>query len=162
MVAVILGRMENEGEKSGEKMIFLVVWLRVEKMRDFGGVHKFSFLPLQNTISPNWSENWSEMWKKYLDKTVPTSFNVFGFFFFFWLFLFVLTLAFFPSFFFLLLFFFSFFGFVRTWWVLLLFLFFSFYFLFFLFYYFFKKTLLNDFLCYFLKCPLSSIHNFFL
>ena len=28
-------------------------------------------------------------------------------------------------------------------------------------FYFFKKTLLSDFLCYFLKCPLLSIQNFF-
>ena len=39
---------------------------------------------------------------------------------------------------------------------------FFFFFLNFYFYYFFKKTFLDDFLCYFLKCPLSSIHNFFL
>ena len=70
-VGVILGRMENKGEKSGEKMMFLVVWLRVEKRRDFGGVHKFSLLPLQNTVSPNWRETWSEKWEKYLDKTTP-------------------------------------------------------------------------------------------
>ena len=72
------------------------------------------------------------------------------FFFFFWLFLSLVTLGFF------LFFFFSFFGFVRTWQVLLLFLF-----KFFFYYYFFKKTLLDDSLCYFLKCSLSSIHNFF-
>ena len=30
----------------------------------------------------------------------------------------------------------------------------------FFFIFFFKKTLLDDFLCYFLKCSLSSIHNF--
>ena len=42
------------------------------------------------------------------------------------------------------------------------FFFFSFFiFLIFYFYYFFKKKLLDDFLCYFLKCPLSTIHNFF-
>ena len=39
---------------------------------------------------------------------------------------------------------------------------FFFFFLNFYFYYFFKKTFLDDFLCYFLKCPLSSVHNFFL
>ena len=68
-----------------------------------------------------------------------------------------------TGFLFLFLFFvFSFFGFVGTCWVLLLFLlvlllFFSFLFFFI---FFFKKTLLDDFLCYFLKCSLSSIHNF--
>ena len=42
------------------------------------------------------------------------------------------------------------------------FFFFSFFFFFliFIFIFIFKKTLLDDFLCYFLKCPLSSIHNF--
>ena len=60
MFGVILGRMENEGEKSEEKIMFLVVWLRVEKRRDFGGTHQFSLLLLQNTISPNWRENESE------------------------------------------------------------------------------------------------------
>ena len=69
--------------------------------------------------------------------------------FFFWK---KVTLAFCFCFFFL-----SFFGFVR-WWVLLLFL--LFFFLIFIFIFIFKKTLLDDFLCYFLKCPLSSIHNF--
>ena len=52
-----------------------------------------------------------------------------------------------------------FFGFVR-WWVLPLFLLF-FFFPNFYFYYFFKKTLLDGFLCYFLKCSLSSIHKIF-
>ena len=63
LVGVILRRMENEGEKSGEKMIFLVVWLRVEKRGDFGGAYKFSFLPLQNTLYPNWRENWVKIGK---------------------------------------------------------------------------------------------------
>ena len=36
--------MENEGKKSREKMMFLVVWLRVEKRRDFGETHATSFL----------------------------------------------------------------------------------------------------------------------
>ena len=84
----------------------------------------------------------------------------FLFFSFFSFFFFLLTFHFsgkagFLFFFFV---FFSFFGFVKTWWVLLLFLFFFFNFNF---YYFLKKTLLDDFLCYFLKCPFSSIHNFF-
>ena len=34
--------MKNEGGKSGEKMMFLVVWLRVEKRKDFGGFASFS------------------------------------------------------------------------------------------------------------------------
>ena len=69
--------MENEGEKSGEKMMFLVVWLRVEKRRDFGGTYQFSLLPLQNTISPNWRENESESWTK-----LPT-FSFYYYYFFF-------------------------------------------------------------------------------
>ena len=49
--------MENEGKKSGEKMVFVVIWLRVEKGRDFGGAHKFSLLPHQNIFLPNWGDN---------------------------------------------------------------------------------------------------------
>ena len=47
--------------------------------------------------------------------------------------------------------------------IALTFFFFSFFFFFlnFYFYYFFKKTFLDDFLYYFLKCSFSSIHNFF-
>ena len=63
--------MENEGEKSGEKMMFLVVWLRVEKRRDFGGTHQFSLLPFQNTISPDWRENESESWTKIFGQNYP-------------------------------------------------------------------------------------------
>ena len=58
-------------------MTFFSIWLRGGGGEKSGGAHKFSLLPLQNTISPNWSEKW----EKYLDKTAPTSFNVFGFFF---------------------------------------------------------------------------------
>ena len=57
------------------------VWLRGGGEKS-GGTHKFSLLPLQNTISPNWRENWNEKWGKYLDKTAPTSYNISGFFFF--------------------------------------------------------------------------------
>ena len=49
---VILKKMKNEGEKSGEKIMFLIVWLRVEKGRDFGGSTSFLSPPLQTTISP--------------------------------------------------------------------------------------------------------------
>ena len=45
---VILKEMKNEGEKSGEKIMFLIVLLRMEKGRDFGGVHKFSLSPSSN------------------------------------------------------------------------------------------------------------------
>ena len=58
-------------------MMFLVVWLRVEKRRDFGGTHQFSLLSLQNTISPNWRENESESWTK-----LPT-FSFYYYYFFF-------------------------------------------------------------------------------
>ena len=81
LVWVILERMENEGEKSGEKMMFLVVWLRVEKRRDYGGVHKFSLLPLQNTISPKLRENRSEKLTKIFEQNCPHF--LFSFFFFF-------------------------------------------------------------------------------
>ena len=105
----------------------------MEKGRDFGGVHKFSLSPSSN----------------YNLSTFHFS-SITGFLFLF------------------LFFVFSIFGFVRTCWVLLLFLlllllllFFSFFFLNFNYNYFFKKTLLDDFLCYFLKCSLSSIHKIF-
>ena len=96
---------KQRGWKIGWKIAFSTVWLRGGREEKSGGAHKFSLLPLQNTISSNWRENCSEKWKKYLDKTAPT------FFFFFlcnvgFLFLF-------------------FFGFVR-WWVLPLFLLFFF------------------------------------
>ena len=52
----MIGRMEN-GEKSGKKMVFVVIWLRVEKGRDFGGARNFSLLPHQNTFFLNWGEN---------------------------------------------------------------------------------------------------------
>ena len=78
-------------------------------------------------------------------------FNASGFFFFWlflcnaWLFVFVFCFLFFSFFLSLVLLGGGFF-------------FFSFFFLLnFNFYYFFKKTLLDDFLYYFLKCPLSSI-----
>ena len=82
------------------------VWLRGGGEEKSGGAHKFSLLPLQNTISLNWRENWEQ----YLDKTVPPllMFLAFSFFFFF------LTFPFFGNigFLFLFLFFFvfSFFG----------------------------------------------------
>ena len=59
-------------------MTFFTVWLRGGGGEKSGRAHKFSLLPLQNTISPNWSEKW----EKYLDKTAPTSFNVSRSFFF--------------------------------------------------------------------------------
>ena len=112
LIGVKTGRMKNRERKIGWKMTFVTVWLRGGGGEKSGGAHKFSLLPLQNTISPNWSEKW----EKYLDKTAPTSFNV-SRSFFFWI---KVTLAFCFCFFFL-----SFFGFVR-WWVLLLFLLFFF------------------------------------
>ena len=60
--------------------------------------------PLQNTISPNWRETWSDKWEKYLDKTVPPLFNVYGSFIFSFDFSFV-RLAFWFFFFFLFLWF---------------------------------------------------------
>ena len=130
-------------------------------MRERGGkkndrTHKFS-LPSQNTITPNWSEKW----KKYWDKTT-LPFLTFLFFIFlyirFWLFLCkgaFCFLFFFFSFdlpFVMMLFVFSFFGFAKRWVLLLFLLFFSLNFIFIIFL---KKTLLDDFLFYFLKCPLS-------
>ena len=60
------------------------VWLRGGGEEKNDGAHKFSLIPFQNTISPNWSENW----EKYLNKTTPTSFSVSGSFFFFFFFYF--------------------------------------------------------------------------
>ena len=88
LVGVKIGRMENKERKIGWKMTFFIVWLIGEGEEKSGGAHKFSLLPLQNTISPNWRENWSEKWEKHLDKTAPSPlFNVSGFFFFFGFFL---------------------------------------------------------------------------
>ena len=117
-----------------------------EGVEKSGGANKFSLpRPLQNTISPNWRENWSKKWEKYLNKTVPPLLTFLASFFFFLLFLSLVTLAFCFCFWFFQWrggsFFFSFFFFFN-------------FLIFFL-----KKTLLDDFLCYFLKCPLSSIHN---
>ena len=127
LVRWILGRIKKKKKwKIGVKMGGNGVWLRGGGEEKSGGAHKFSLLPLQNTISPNWSEKW----EKYLGKIAPTSFNVFRSLFFFWLFLSLVMLAF--------CIFFSYFGFVRTSLVLLLFLFFFFN-------YFFKKTLLDAF-----------------
>ena len=104
---------------------------RGEKKND--RTHKFS-LPSQNTITPNWSEKW----KKYWDKTT-LPFLTFLFFSF-------------DLPFVMMLFVFSFFGFAKRWVLLLFLLFFSLNFIFIIFL---KKTLLDDFLFYFLKCPLS-------
>ena len=45
MVRVIIGGMKNCWEKSAEKMRFVIVWLRVENGKDFGGDHEFSPKP---------------------------------------------------------------------------------------------------------------------
>ena len=113
-----------------------------------GRAHKFSLLPLQNTISPNWSESEKNIWTK-LSPLLLVFLAFFRFFFFFPSFdfsFYLVTLA------FCFLIFLSLVLSGRKWWVLLFLFFFIF---------FFKKTLLDDFLCYFLKCSLSSIHNFF-
>ena len=65
---------KQRGWKIGWKIAFSTVWLRGGWEEKSGGAHKFSLLPLQNTISSNWRENCSEKWKKYLDKTAPTFF----------------------------------------------------------------------------------------
>ena len=150
LVEWILGRIEKKSGKLGEKMSGNGVWLRGGGRAKSGGAHKFSLLPFQNTISSNWRENWSEKWEKYLDKTTPTSFLCFWLFFFFFL-VFLYNVGFF------FLFFFSFFF---LWFCQAVgsssFPSFFFFFLNFIFIIFLKKTLLNDFLFYFLKCPLSD------
>ena len=139
MVGVKTEMMENRERKIRWKMTFSTISLRGGGGEKGGGTHKFSLLPLQNTISPNWRENWSEKWEKYFDKTTPTSFLHFWLLFFFFFFL----------------------SLVLSGGGVLLLLFLLFFFLNFYFYYFFKKTLLDDFLCYFSKRPLSSIQFFF-
>ena len=149
----LIEMMENREKKIGWKIAFFTVWLRGwggggEKS---GGTHQFSLLLLQNTISPNWRELEWKVGKifgqncHHIFFTFLASSSFFSFFFFFFFWLFVCNVG-----------FFFFFGFAK-WWILLLFLLF---FLNFYFYYFFRKTLLDDFLCYFLKCQFSSIHNF--
>ena len=132
-----------------ENDIFRCLVEREREEEKWWGPQVFSS-PLQNTISPNWRETWSDKWEKYLDKTVPPLFNVYGSFIFSFDFSFV-RLAFWFFFFFFVSLVLSGCGFF----------FFSFFFILnFYFYYFFKKMLLDDFLFYFLKCPLLSIHNF--
>ena len=82
LVGVILGRMENEGEKSGEKMMFLVVWLRVEKRRDFGGTHQFSLLPSKTQSLQIGEKMRVKVGQKYLDKIAHIFFLLLLFFFF--------------------------------------------------------------------------------
>ena len=53
--------------------MFVVVWLKVEKGRDFSGAQEFSLLPHQNTISPNWGENGREKGGKNIWTKMPTS-----------------------------------------------------------------------------------------
>ena len=101
LVGVKIGRMENRERKIWWKMTFFTVWLRGGGGEKSGGTHKFSLLPLQNTISPNWRENWNEKWEKYLDKTTPTSFNISGFFSFLFFWIFVCNVGFFFVFVFL-------------------------------------------------------------
>ena len=100
LFGVIIGRMENEKEKSGEKMMFLVVWLRVENMRDFGGVHKFSLLSLHTQSLQIGLKMGVKSGQKYLDKIA----HIFFLLFFFYLNLAVnvacLPFVFFPFFFF--------------------------------------------------------------
>ena len=79
--------------------------------------------------------------KKIFVQNYPISFNIFFF---------LCNAAFCFLFFFLFIF--SFFGFF-------FFSFLFFFFLIFIFIIFLKKKLLDDFLCYFLKCPISSIHK---
>ena len=79
LVGVIIEHIEHKWEKSREKMVFVVVWLRVEKGKDFYEAHKFSLLLWQNTISPNWEENWRKSGQKYLDKIFIFPFYFFGY-----------------------------------------------------------------------------------
>ena len=90
-------------------------------------------------------------------KTAPTSFNISGSFFFFFFFFFSFDFSFVT-----LTFCFCFFSFFFFLSLVLSGGGFFFFFLNFYFYYFFEKTFLDDLLCYFLKCPLSSVHNFIL
>ena len=64
--------MENDGEESGEKMVFVVIWLRVEKRKDFGRWDpQVSFLTLPKHNLPNWEKIWEKSGQKYLDKIAP-------------------------------------------------------------------------------------------
>ena len=53
LVEWILGRIEKKSEKLGEKMSGNGVWLGEGGGEKSGGGHKFSLLPLQNTIYPD-------------------------------------------------------------------------------------------------------------
>ena len=83
LVGVKTGRMENNKRKIRRKMTFSTVLLRGERREKSGGVHKFSFHPLQNTISPNWREKIRVKSRKNIwTKLPPPLINVSGFFFF--------------------------------------------------------------------------------
>ena len=82
MFGVILERMENEGEKSEEKMMFLVVWLRVEKRRDFGGTHQFFLLPSKIQSLQIGEKMRVKVEQKYLDKIAHIFFLLLLFLFF--------------------------------------------------------------------------------
>ena len=56
--------MKNMERKKWWKMTFFTVWLRERREEKSGGVHKFSLLPLQNTISPNWREKWKKTFRQ--------------------------------------------------------------------------------------------------
>ena len=112
LFGVILGRMKNEGEKSGEKIMFLVVWLRVKKRRDFGGTHQFSLLP-----SKTQSLQIGEKMGVKVGQNCP-QFS-FYYYFFFWQLINVAGLIYFFSFFF-------FFLVSQFHWTLIFFFFFSF------------------------------------
>ena len=74
MVGVIIGRMENEVEKSGEKMVFVVIWLRVENGRDFGGPMRFLSYPAKTQSSQIGEKIGEKGVQKYLDKIAYISF----------------------------------------------------------------------------------------
>jgi len=65
LVGVFIGWMENDGEKSEEKMVFVVIWLKVEKGRDFGGwgPQVFFLTPPKHNLS-KLGENRREKWPK--------------------------------------------------------------------------------------------------
>lgn len=63
MVGVNIEKMKNEEEKSEEKIIFVVVWLRREKREDFSRLRVFSPNPLKH-ILPKLGRTWERKGSK--------------------------------------------------------------------------------------------------
>lgn len=75
LVGVIIGRMENGGGKSGEKMVSMVVWLRGKRGWILVGFKSFLLEPTKTQSHQIGEKMREKRGQKYLDKnTLVTSF----------------------------------------------------------------------------------------